>query len=125
MGSGGLDLCSGNNSSSYPRKILIFCKWGNSSHICQSTKVGDPRKHSVLQELLFLVRRPRVAAVEPPDGGVLRRQVGRPGDEVGLTGGGRVAVGEDHAFSVVVVRHAVHAGGTHVDALITLKFSAP
>ena len=74
---------------------------------------------------MFLVRRPGVAAVEPPDGGVLRRQVGRPGDEVGLTGGGRVAVGEDHAFSVVVVRHAIHAGGTHVDALFTHKFSAP
>ena len=75
---------------------------------------------------MFLVRRPRVAAVEPPDGGVLRRQVGRPCDEVGLAGGGRVAVGEDHAFSVVVVvRHAIHAGGTHVDALISLKFSAP
>ena len=125
MGSGGRDLCSGNNSSSYPRTILIFCKWSNSSQICQSTKVGDARKYSILQEFVFLVRRPRVAAVEPPDGGVLRRQVGRPGDEVGLTGGGRVAVGEDHAFSVVVVRHAIHAGGTHVDALITLKFSAP
>ena len=74
------------------------------------------------------MRRPRVAAVEPPDGGVLRRQVGRPGDEVGLTGG-LVAVGEDHAFSVVVVvrvvRHAIHAGGTHEDTLISLKFSAP
>ena len=125
MGSGGRDLCSGNNSSSFTRKILIFCKWSNSSHIRQSIKVGDPRKYSILQEFVFLVRRPRVAAVEPPDGGVLRRQVGRPGDEVGLTGGGRVAVGEDHAFSVVVVRHAVHAGGTHVDALITLKSSAP
>ena len=125
MGSGGRDLCSGNNSSSYPRTILIFCKWSNSSHICQSTKVGDPRKYSILQEFVFLVRRPRVAAVEPPDGGVLRRQVGRPGDEVGLTGGGRVAVGEDHAFSVVVVRHAIHAGGTHEDTLISLKFSAP
>ena len=76
------------------------------------------------------MRRPGVTAVEPPDGGMLGRhhpspQVRRPGDEVGLTGGGRVAVGEDHAFSVVVVRHAIHAGGTHVDALIALKFSAP
>ena len=51
------------------------------SGVTRITFVNQPKlaiqeNISILQELLFLVRRPRVAAVEPPDGGVLRRQVG-------------------------------------------------